>query len=224
MSHFYAATKRIRKPEDVIPFLAKREDHWRKGYSAYELAYSWVEAEGFPNTVRSLLDSVPEFRNAEIVQAYFEKETDLKTKGRDSQTDLLVHARSPMTDFIIGVEGKVDEPFGELVSAWNTGIPTRVARLGSLCASLELDPGAVDDLRYQLLHRTCAAIYEAQAYGCHYAVMLVHSFSREKRWLDDFQNFCSALGLADNVENHLSSPISRGSVSLRLGWVSDLPR
>ena len=223
MSRFFAA-KRVRKPEDVIPFLAKGKRHWRKGYSAYELAYSWVEAEGFPNTVRSLLDSVPEFRNAEIVQAYFEKETDLKTKGRDSQTDLLVQARSPMTDFIIGVEGKVDEPFGELVSAWNTGIPTRVARLGSLCASLELDPGAVDDLRYQLLHRTCAAIYEAQAYGCHHAVMLVHSFSREKRWLDDFRNFCSALSLADNVENQLSSPISRCGVSLRLGWVCDLPR
>ena len=115
MSRFFA-TKRVRRLEDVIPFLAKGKRHWRKGYSAYELAYSWVEAEGFPDTVRPLLDSVPEFRDAVIVQAYFEKETGLRTRGRDSQTDLLVHARSPMTDLIIGVEGKVDEPFGELVS------------------------------------------------------------------------------------------------------------
>ena len=36
----------ITRPEDIIPRLAKQERHWKKGYSAYELAHSWVGAKG----------------------------------------------------------------------------------------------------------------------------------------------------------------------------------
>ena len=54
MSRFFCAQE-IAKPEDVIPFLAKQERHWKGGYSAYELAHSWVKADGIPDPVRSVL-------------------------------------------------------------------------------------------------------------------------------------------------------------------------
>lgn len=222
MSAFYA-TKRIIRPEQVIPFLGKGEAHWRKGFSAYELAYSWLSAAGIPQNVRDTLDSVAEYMNAELLQAYFERETDLRSSGRDSQSDLLAYARSSAGTFVIGVEGKVEEPFGEIVSDWNTGSPTRIARLESLCDLLGLDINEVGHLRYQLFHRTAAAIYEAQAFGCERAIMLVHSFSKGQRWLDDFQNFTRAIGAGADVENRLSTEIARGGIRLRLGWVSDTP-
>ena len=44
MSRFFYAQE-IARPEDVIPHLAKQELHWKKGYSAYELAHCWVNAD-----------------------------------------------------------------------------------------------------------------------------------------------------------------------------------
>jgi hypothetical protein len=53
----------VTEPTDIIPFLGKGEAHWRKGYSAYELAHSWVNAGGIPDNVRSVLDQAAEYRN-----------------------------------------------------------------------------------------------------------------------------------------------------------------
>jgi hypothetical protein len=221
MGLFHVGGITIEKPEDIIPFLGKPDLHWKKEYSAYELAYSWVRADGFPPRVRAALDEVPEFRGANIVQAEFERQTDLRTRGRNSQTDLMVHVHAPAGDFVIGVEGKVDEAFGETVGVWLQDKNTRHTRLNALCAVLALDPDNVGSLRYQLFHRTVAAIFEAQAYNYRQAVMLVHSFSPTKRWLSDFHAFASALGIADDLDGHISAPIQRGGVTLRLGWVSD---
>lgn len=41
----------VTEPTDIIPFPGKGEVHWRKGYSAYELAHSWANAGGIPDTM-----------------------------------------------------------------------------------------------------------------------------------------------------------------------------
>ena len=63
MSRFFCAHK-ITKPEDVIPYLAKQGRHWKQGYSAYELAHSWVNADDIPAPVRSALDTCPDYAGA----------------------------------------------------------------------------------------------------------------------------------------------------------------
>ena len=50
---------------------------------------------------------------------------------------------------------------------------------------------------YQLLHRTATAILEAQRFAAHHALMLVHSFSAEDAWLDDYQAFAQRMGASD---------------------------
>ena len=55
---FYAGG--IKDPKDVIPHLAKQDRHWRKGYSAYELAHSWVRANGIPAPVAAVLHQAAE--------------------------------------------------------------------------------------------------------------------------------------------------------------------
>ncbi|MCP4317681.1 MAG: hypothetical protein GY789_17100 [Hyphomicrobiales bacterium] len=220
MPHFNCANE-IKKPEDVIPFLAKGEGDWQKGYSAYELAHSWVLAGDIPNTVRAVLNTAPAYQGAELIEGIFERKTDLGTPGRPSQTDLLALVRLREGRAVIGVEGKVDEPFGPLVREWRDGSPGKERRLAHLCETLGLNPDAVDELRYQLIHRTAAAIYETERHGWGRALMLVHSFSRKRTSLDDFLAFASAIGHAIRDVGIVSPPIMREGIELRLAWVAD---
>lgn len=219
VSHFHLP---VRKPEDIIPYLAKGKDHWRQGYSACELAMSWFSAGGFPDPVRAVLETSEDFRDAAFVDAFFEREVDLRTPGRPSQTDLMVLATVPASLTVIAVEGKVDEAFGPLVGEWR-GSPGKEARLQALCETLGLDVTAVDGLRYQLFHRTASAIYEAQRYSCAMSLMLVHSFSARDAWFDDFVAFAEALGLPIRGPNSIAGPISLQGTQLSLGWVKDRP-
>ena len=122
MSRFFY-TEEITRPEDMIPRLTKQERHWKKGYSAYELAHSWIDADDIPASVRSVLDSCPDYAGAQLVEGLFEREVDLRTPGRRSQTDLLAFVKLAHGNAVIAVEGEVDEPFGDLVSTWNSGSP-----------------------------------------------------------------------------------------------------
>ena len=137
MSRFFYAHE-IAKPTDVIPYLARQERHWKKGYSAYELAHSWVSAGDIPSSVRSVLDTCPDYAGAALVEGLFERDVDLRTPGRRSQTDLLAFVKSVHGNAVIAVEGKVDEPFGDLVSTWNDHSPGKERRLAALCTALGL--------------------------------------------------------------------------------------
>ena len=212
----------ITRPEDIIPRLAKQGRHWKKGYSAYELAHSWVGAKGIPDPVVAVLHQAEEFLGMELIDGFFEKETDLRSRGRPSQTDLLALTGDGEGFTVLGVEGKVDEPFGPLISEWLTDASAnKRARLSVLQQTLGLADHNVSNLRYQLLHRTAAAIYEAQRYKVRRALMLVHSFSEGHSWFDDFRVFADAIGTPVSGTNELSAEVEVEGVSLRLGWVAD---
>ena len=221
---FFVSTP-IKKPEDVIPHLAEGVRHWKKGYSAYELAYSWVKADGIPSPVRAVLEQSEEFQGMELVEGFFERETELRSRGRPSQTDLLALISNGDGCAILGIEGKVNEPFGQLVSEWiSGGSDGKHKRLSVLTETLGLKDHDTGRLRYQLLHRTAAALFEAHRYRTSKAVMLVHSFSADHRWFNDFRAFSEAIGVPVEEVNQLSEPVIVESVSLRIGWVADTPQ
>ena len=118
---------------------------------------------------------------------------DLRTPGEPSHTDILAFVKSYCGYAVIAVEGKVAEPFDELVSAWNDS-PGKAYRLERLCASLGLSVDAVGDIRYQLLHRTVSAIHEAQRYRTERAIMLVHSFSARDALVRRLPGVCCGHG------------------------------
>ena len=210
----------IKRPEDIVPRLAKQERHWKKGYSAYELAHSWVGAKGIPDPVVAVLHQAEEFRSMELIEGFFEKETHLRSRGRPSQTDLLALIGDGEGFAVLGVEGKVDEPFGPLVSEWLTDASAnKRARLSVLQGTLGLADHNISNLRYQLLHRTAAAIYEAQRYRVRRAVMLVHSFSEGHSWFDDFRAFADAIGTPVSSTNEISAEVEgrRSLPSAELG-------
>ena len=238
----------IREAKEIIPRLGKKELHWEKGRSAYELSTFWMQAKGIPSSVRAVLDQADEWRDAELLEGIFERETELPGRGKPSQTDLLALVRLKGGNAILGVEGKVDEPFGELVEDWLKGKPyekvgeppeaaaarerstrNRRERFNALCGILEIDPADSGGFYYQLFHRTCASIYEAQRFECKRAIVLVHSFAAipegplKPACFEDFSEFTTKMGMPVSRPGAISTSKTYAGIELRLGWVSDKP-
>ena len=117
------------------------------------------------------------------------------------------------------VEGKVSEPFGDTVAEWKTQAGRgKEIRLKYLCNLLGLDPASVNHVRYQLLHRTASALIEAKKFNAPNALMLVHSFSHEDEWFDDYQRFLALLGVQGRPDSVVLAKNIHG-VNLYLGWV-----
>jgi hypothetical protein len=190
-----------------------------------------------PPRVAAVLQENSVFRSAELVDAFFERQVDLKSKGRPSQTDLLAVIGIDTGLAVIAVEGKAGEPFGELVKEWLENTPkgggkgsddkseeksvNKERRLKGLCGLLGISTEASLPVRYQLLHRSASAILEAKRYRTPMAMVLVHSFSDDSKGFADFATFLRALGFADPTPNALTGPVQLGDVSLYAGWIQD---
>ncbi len=216
----FFAGKPLGTPHDARAYLADPIKHWRTDHSALELAKIWIGSGGIPPSVTAVLASSDTYTGCRLVEGLFEREVDLGTPGRSSQTDLLALVQLADGYGVIAVEGKAREPFGPLVSAWNDG-PGKQRRLDDLCKQLGLDAADAGNLRYQLLHRTVSALIEARRYGAREALMLVHSFDAADSSLDAYQVFAAALGLTNAAPNAITDSTLRGDVTLRLGWVKE---
>jgi hypothetical protein len=211
----------LHKPEDVIRFLGKGEEHWKKERSAYQAAYSWFLAEDLPPSVRNILKDDPVLSGAVLQKAVFEKRTRLDAHGRDSQTDILAHLGTDKGKAILGIEAKVDESFGPLVHEWNDYGTGKLRRLVGLLECLEFKSIPIGGLRYQLFHRTAAALIEARKEGARDAAMIVQSFDTKQTGLDDFVAFAEAFGTPISEAGRLSQPKRLGDVTIRLGWTNN---
>ena len=204
-------------PDGWKQFLAQPDLHWVTGYSARTLAHSWEAADAIPPEVAALMTEA--FGPAELLLALPEHKTALPGGTRESQSDvfaLVRHARGLAT---YTIEGKVDEPFGPTVGEWSVSAsPGKIERLEYLCGLLGL-PACPLDVRYQLVHRTAAALIEAERFDAKLAGMIVHSFSPEKRWFAEFARFGALLGCT--IEPGQSATISVPSGrSLMIGWAA----
>ena len=218
--------KELSKPEDVKWLLARPERQWVEKYSAYETACSWFDAQSLPKSIHLILQSDAILANGRLKKAYFEKQTELEDfNRRPSQTDVLAIIETRFGQAILGVEGKVRESFGKIVSEWNDFSPGKLRRLAGLIGHLRLKPSlSIGSLRYQLLHRTVATLLEAERAAIGEAAMIVQSFSPEHVGFKDFQNFAVALGVPVSAPGKLSDLIALRNVRLRLGWTTNALR
>jgi len=209
------------KPEDWQHLLAEPEKQWRDGYSAKSLAVAWHRNGGFPQEVRRAFDNsgYEIFKNAELLVAIPEHKVPLPGGGNPSQNDLFVLAKGNGEIISMTVEGKVSEPFGQLVSEWfQNPSEGKRKRLAYLCKILGLNSDHVNPIRYQLLHRTASAIIEAERFNAKSALMLVHSFRPTNEWYDDFEKFAGLYGVQAGLEKIISLGRVNG-IDLYLGWV-----
>lgn len=201
-------------PEDWRHLLADPDKHWKRGYSAMAAALSWEAAQGLPPEIARIIG--PE---ADLLLAIPEHRVALPGGRRDSQCDVFALVAQGGGLVAVAVEAKVAEPFGPTVAEWMARpTPGRVTRLQAIADLLgcPLPPG---ELRYQLFHRTAAAVLEARRFHAGRAAMIVQSFSAAHQWYEDFAAFCGFLGL----EPARGQPLDRalpGGLGLTLGWAT----
>jgi hypothetical protein len=192
----------------------KSPHHWLDDRSAKEIARAWLEGNGIalPHEVYTALAAHPKF--GPVLTWDAEPEAKLrfdKFPGEPRNSDLVVLAVDAAGRYVLAVEGKADEPYGETVAAARAAALERrvenprsngIARIEGLVSML-LRPrpdGAAkaDELRYQLLTACAGAISEAIRRNTSRAVMLVHEFvtstttdKNHKRNAADLDNFLS---------------------------------
>lgn len=219
MKHIFIPTS---SADDWKRFLAEPEKQWRTGFSAKALAHCWEQADGFPAEITDLFSQsgVSSFQNIELLLAFPEFQVSLPGGKRPSQNDLLVVAKGSDGHLVvIAVEGKVSEPFGPTLAEWNVSESIgKQERLGYIQLLLGLNDELPRHLRYQLLHRTASAVIEARRFNAHSAVMLVHSFSQDALWFEDFQAFLGLFGVQPQL-NQLSWLAELQGINLYAGWV-----
>jgi hypothetical protein len=201
MSHIYVPSK---KPKEWKQFLADPKKHWKKGYSAYELAYRWQESEGFPEEVIKALSesSIPNIKYLEMLfgipehKVYFPP-----SRGRPSQNDLFVLARTQNSELVtIMVEGKVSETFGPTLNDWlKDKSPGKQERYEFIKSKLHITTNINQELRYQLFHRLLSVVLEMERYDSAAGIMLIHSFSNSNECFDDYVKFISLFSVTPNI-------------------------
>lgn len=212
--------KRIYTPTHGVDewqqLLADPEKQWKIGFSARTLAYAWEEADGFPATVRTVLPQ--SFLAIEPLIILPEHKVALPGGGAASQNDVWVLGRADGELVSIAVEGKVAEPFGRTVGQWNPDAGAgRQMRFAFLKRMLQLED-IPSGIRYQLLHRTVSALLEAERFNAQHAVLLVHSFSPENLWFEDFAGFVQLFGQSAQVDRIVRMDGDRVP-ALHFAWV-----
>ena len=208
-------------PTSWQQFLAEPEKQWRTGYSAKSLAYSWEEANGFPAEIQQALDDsdIDDFNSIVPLLVIPEHKVPLPGGRADSQNDAFALASSQRGLIAMSIEGKVEEPFGKVVSKWGPdSSPGKRERFDYLVNLLELGTAGLSQVYYQLLHRTASAVIEAKRFHADTAVMLVHSFSQSHTWFPEFCEFAALFGI-DAELNQVYSCGQRSGVELHIGWV-----
>lgn len=200
----------------------KRHDQWVDDRSAKEVARAWLGLNGseLPGEVQKTLASHAAFSSVREWVAEPEAKLSFDSfPGEPRNTDLVVYAKDAFGQFLIAVEAKADEPFGEtapdaLASAVeryaqnsrSNGI-TRIQQLvvALLGPRLNNEP-SLKDIRYQLLTATAGALCKATERGLGRAVLLIHEFVTDKT--SDKKHDENARDL-----NHFVARLSHGAVT-----------
>jgi hypothetical protein len=221
MGRFFVPSKGA---ESWSEFLVDREKQWKKGYSAYELAHCWEDANNLPASIEEVFKQckLPLFQNVEVLYGFPEYKVPLRGGSTSSQNDLYVLARANNELLPIMVEGKVSEPFGETVESWLGNNPSegKKERLNHLLSLLCLNEDSVLNKRYQLLHRPASALIEARKINATNSLMLVHSFSETGKWYEDYADFVKLFHLSPKKDD-IVGPVQLNGINLYFGWANE---
>ncbi len=110
--------------------------------------------------------------------------------------------------------------FGHTLTEWNRSHElSKRQRLAAIQRLLGIRDDFPATLHYQLLQRMAAAVVEAQRFSAKTAVALIHSFSEEGRWFEDYAEFVALYGLTAERER-LVLLTEVGGIKLYAGWVT----
>lgn len=216
--HFTKGRRILSSLEDWRKYAGpKSSNQWADGRSAKEVAIAWLTGgDGLPPEVASTLREHPRF--GPVLEWQAEPEAKLRFDsfaGEPRNSDLAVRARDSFGSYLIAVEAKADESYGESVARTIEAAEKRfrdnprsngLARIEQLTkalfgASTAENPELLG-LRYQLLTSSAGALCEAERLGYTRTVLLIHEFVTAKtkdtnhsRNAYDLMRFLQALSL-----------------------------
>ena len=201
--------------------------HWKDGRSAKSLAQFMTDK----NQVKKLEDILVELKydTNGVISCTPEANTVLPCKGNGRNHDLLMIGE----DFVVGIEAKVSESFGEEISTElieaSDNKKGRIDKLANElfgCKINEVKDGL--ELRYQLLTGVYGTLLEAENNKKSKALFLVIVFTdgitREdenavNRNNDDFKNFCHQIVLSAEggtiCKSNVALTIKKVEISLK---------
>ena len=201
--------------------------HWKDGRSAKSLAQFMTDK----NQVKKLEDILVELKYGTngVISCTPEANTVLPCKGNGRNHDLLMIGE----DFVVGIEAKVSEPFGEEISTElieaSDNKKGRIDKLANElfgCKINEVKDGL--ELRYHLLTGVYGTLLEAENNKKSKALFLVIVFTdgltsedenAVNRNNDDFKNFCQQIGLSAEggtiCKSNIALTIKKVEISLK---------
>ena len=204
-----------------------KEKHWKDGRSAKSLALFMTDK----NQVKKLEDILVELKYGTngVISCTPEANTVLPCKGNGRNHDLLMIGE----DFVVGIEAKVSEPFGEEISTElieaSDNKKNRIDTLANKlfgCKINEVKDGL--ELRYQLLTGVYGTLLEAENNKKSKALFLVVVFTdgltsedenAVNRNNDDFKNFCKCINLSEEggtiCKSNVDLTIKKVEISLK---------
>lgn len=215
-------------PESWKKLLADPDKQWRTKFSAKTLAHCWEDFENLPSEFEDSLSALGEnFTNMEKLFAIPEYQVYLDTKKAPSQNDIFVLTKGQDGLYVLMIEGKVSEPFDKTIDEWlSDNSAGKQRRLDFLTSHLNIkNTDQLGSLRYQLFHRTVSAILTAEKYYAKGAMMIVHSFSQDNEWFDDYQQFVRhvskehGINLNPQINKIARDNILPNGIELFFGWL-----
>ena len=184
------------------------------------MAHAWEHYKGLPPRIASALSKIS--NQIEPLLVVPEYKVALPGGGRESQNDAFLLARLGEKTASIMIEGKVSETFGPDIKSWLAHeTDNKVTRLDGLGQILGLRERPAGHIRYQLLHRTASALITANKFKTNLAIMLVHSFSQNHEWFDDFKNFASLMDVPNDPKIGEIEKVGKNTdIPLYIGWVT----
>ena len=205
-------------------FLADRNKHWRKGYSAMETALSWENAENIPTEINNVISQNPDFKELELLLVLPEYKVDLPGGTRPSQNDILAVFTTTKSLTVMTVEGKAKENFAELIIEWKETKTENVIekRLGFILEKIGIKDKNIDSLRYQLFHRLASAVIVAEKFHAKNAIMIIQSFNdnNQENHFDDYVNFIKLYDISSIEKSKLYKMTELNGINVFSAWVN----
>jgi hypothetical protein len=228
----YVPTKGVDSWKELLANPTKQS---KPGFSARTLANCWeigVQENGFPEEFGQPLNDLG--FHLKVLLAIPEYKVSLNNEKAPSQNDLFVLCKEVNSNelIVVMVEGKVSESFDKSIKNWYLNKSSgKKTRFEFLAEKLKINPNISDYdlLRYQLFHRTVSAILTAEEFCVKKAMILVHSFSSENKWHEDYSAFAKTLNPNLRAEvgsieycktlNSDNDKTLNSGIELYIGWI-----
>ena len=190
-------------------------ENWEEGKSAWAVAYSWHNAQDLPPEIRSIVG-----HDAKLLRMEPEHAVSLPGFFGPSWCDVFACIEfsdlAPRQEYVLVVEAKVKENFGETIKCWyddedsDNSVENKNYRIAKMCEKLGIKYNfdKHKDFRYELFHKAFAALKSAELWNADGAIMLVQSFCPKHTRFDEFEKFLNLLECC----SHMPLGVARTSI------------